>query len=724
MTDPINHAGDVGNANAQVLARKRSEDELHEAQMSQSRKALVDFKAALDAHAIVATTDAHGRITYVNDKFCAISKYSREELIGKDHRIINSGYHPKSFIREIWQTISGGKIWKGELRNCAKDGSIYWVDTTIVPFLGDDGKPLQFIAIRADITERKLAEADLRQTHAALSVANAELEATRLKSEFLANMSHELRTPLNAILGLSEALREQTYGPLTPRQSQSLDTIHSSGEHLLSLINDILDLSKIEAGKLELNLAQVNVSEFCESCLVFVRTQAMQKKIGVTFEHDDNVAQLLVDPRRLKQILVNLLTNAVKFTPNGGHIGLSVTAPKGDDVVRFTVWDTGIGIAVDDTAKLFRAFTQIESGLTRPQEGTGLGLALVAKLVELHGGSVTLESELGKGSRFIVTLPMVDSAVSKTSAKFIFSSVMDAPVDGLVSGAKHVNLEVKDVVPARVYRRALLIEDDPTAADLLVRHLCALGLTSVVHPRGEQTVEEVLREQPDVILLDIQLPNDSGWVVLTRLKENPLTRDIPVVVVSVVDAPEKSRSLGAAAHFTKPVSREQLALFLQPSSEISVDVADTDKVLGQSLTRNFAHAKNSPMILMAEDNMANIQTVGGYLEAKGYNMQYAYNGQVAVTLARQLQPNLILMDIQMPVMDGLTAIKKICADISLKDIPIIALTALAMPGDRERCLATGATEYISKPVKLKELLALVEKLAPKAAERAMPSAGK
>lgn len=716
MTHPINHAGDVGNDNAQVLARKRSEAELHEEQMSQSRKTLVDFKAALDAHAIVATTDAHGRITYVNDKFCAISKYSREELIGKDHRIINSGYHPKSFIREIWQTISGGKIWTGELRNCAKDGSIYWVDTTIVPFLGDDGKPLQFIAIRADITERKLAEDDLRQTHAALSVANAELEATRLKSEFLANMSHELRTPLNAILGLSEALREQTYGSLTPRQSQSLDTIHSSGEHLLSLINDILDLSKIEAGKLELNLAQVNVSEFCESCLVFVRTQAMQKKIGVTFEHDDNVAQLSVDPRRLKQILVNLLTNAVKFTPSGGHVGLSVTAPKGDDVVRFTVWDTGIGIAIDDAAKLFRAFTQIESGLTRPQEGTGLGLALVAKLVELHGGSVTLESELGKGSRFIVTLPMVDAAASKTSAKFIFSSVMDAPVDGHVSGAKHGNLEVKDVVPARVYRRALLIEDDPTAADLLVRHLCALGLTSVVHPRGEQSVDEVLREQPDVILLDIQLPNDSGWVVLTRLKENPLTRDIPVVIVSVVDAPEKSRSLGAAAHFTKPVSREQLKLFLQPS-QASANVANTGKMLGQSLTRNFAHTKDIPMILMAEDNMANIQTVGGYLEAKGYNMQYAYNGQVAVTLARQLQPSLILMDIQMPVMDGLTAIKKISADIAMKDIPIIALTALAMPGDRERCLAAGATEYISKPVKLKELLALVEKLAPKAVQR-------
>lgn len=719
MTQSSNHGGHDGIFNAQDIARKNSEATLHEAQISETRKALVDFKAALDAHAIVATTDAHGRITYVNEKFCAISKYSREELIGKDHRIINSGHHSKSFIREIWQTIGAGSIWKGDLKNRAKDGSMYWVDTTIIPFLGKDGKPEQFIAIRADITERKLAEDDLRRTLDALSVANAELEATRLKTDFLANMSHELRTPLNAILGLSEALREQTYGPLTSRQSQSLSTIHSSGEHLLALINDILDLSKIEAGKLDLNLDLVDVSEFCESCLVFIRTQAMQKKIGVTFEHDEHVAQLLVDPRRLKQILVNLLTNAVKFTPNGGHIGLSVTAPKGEEMVRFTVWDTGIGISMDDAAKLFRAFTQIESGLTRPQEGTGLGLALVAKLVELHGGSVALESEIGKGSRFIVALPLANADASKGRDELIPAMAGDKNRVRPILSAKQVNFKVKDAAPARVYRRALLIEDDSIAADLLVRHLCSLGLTSVVHPRGEQSVDEVLREQPDVILLDIQLPNDSGWVVLTRLKENPLTRDIPVVVVSVIDSPEKSRSLGAAAHFTKPVSREQLASFLQPSNETGAAIADSGKLLAGSLTRNFAHAKDSAMILMAEDNLANIQTIGGYLEAKGYNMHYAYNGQVAVTLARQLKPALILMDIQMPVKDGLTAIKEISADIALKDIPIIALTALAMPGDRERCMAAGATEYISKPVKLKELLALVEKLAPKSVERAI-----
>ncbi len=663
-------------------------------QSSQSGKDLVAFKAALDAHAIVATTDARGRITYVNDKFCAIAKYPREELLGQDHRIINSGHHSKEFFRNLWQTISSGKIWKGELKNRAKDGAIYWVDTTIVPFLGEDGRPVQFIAIRADITERKLAEEDLRRTLNELSIANSELEATRLKTEFLANMSHELRTPLNAILGLSEAMIEETYGPLTPRQAKSMATIHGSGDHLLSLINDILDLSKIEAGKLELNPDHVVVREFCDSCIAFVRTQAMQKNIRVTFEHDDRIAPLWADPRRLKQVLVNLLINAVKFTPAGGHIGLTVAASSDGETIGFTVWDTGIGIAADDAAKLFRAFTQLDTGLARQQEGTGLGLALVAKLVELHGGSVSLESEPNKGSRFTVTLPFIESATMRPRDR-----VQPPTVD------------LKPSNPERNPRRALLIEDDQTSADLLTRHLSELGITCVAHPRGEHSVEAAIRERPDVILLDIQLPNDSGWVVLTKLKEHELTRHIPVVVVSVVDEPEKSRSLGAAAHFTKPVTREQLSQFLRPLNAVE----RATRHAGHDETAASTAQPSGPVILMAEDNEANIQTIGGYLEAKGYQMHYAHNGHVAVMLTHTLRPSLSLMDIQMPVMDGLTAIKSIRSDTSFKDIPIIALTALAMPGDRERCLLAGATEYVSKPVKLKELVGLLERLLTPAA---------
>jgi CheY-like chemotaxis protein/anti-sigma regulatory factor (Ser/Thr protein kinase) len=377
------------------------------------------------------------------------------------------------------------------------------------------------------------------------------------------------------------------------------------------------------------------VQEFCESCLLFVRTQAMQKNISVTFKHDGDVEKFSADPKRLKQILVNLLTNAVKFTPNDGHIGLTVEVPPGKDVMQFTVWDTGIGISAENEGKLFRAFTQVDSGLTRSQEGTGLGLALVAKLAELHGGSVRLESELGKGSRFIVTLPL--EAV-------MGSARVSGPIDNSDRRACH---------------RALVIEDDPTSGSILANYLTELGLEVTLHGRGDISVDRVLHERPDVILLDIQLPGDSGWVTLVRLKEHPGTRHIPVAVVSVVDEPEKSRSLGAATHFTKPVTRIQLAEFLQ---------RDPVPLHRQLSPKSAEPPATGPVILLAEDNEANIQTIGGYLEDKGYVMHYANNGVAAVKLSRELHPNLILMDIQMPVMDGLTAIQNIRADAATTDI--------------------------------------------------------
>jgi PAS domain S-box-containing protein len=560
----------------------------------------------------------------------------------------------------------------------ARDGSERAIDGGSAPIRNREGQVAGTVQVFRDVTDRQRADRELRRALAELNQANADLaQGGRLKDEFLANMSHELRTPLNAILGLSEALLEQATGPLTPRQAKSIGIIATSGTHLLTLINDILDLSKVEAGKLELSPETLNLQDFCESCLLFVRTQAIQKNIGVAFEPGDRAVKFSADPKRLKQILVNLLTNAVKFTPEGGHIGLTVAESKDGDLLRFTVWDTGIGIAPADERKLFRAFTQIDSGLTRAQEGTGLGLALVAKLVELHGGGLTLESEPGKGSRFIVTLPQVAAALAPPSALKVWAD-------------------------RRGYSRALVIEDDTTSGAILVNYLTELGLSSVLHARGEQSVEAVLRERPDVILLDVQLPGDSGWVVLVRLKEHPGTRDIPVVIVSVVDEPGRSRALGAAAHFTKPVTRAQLAGFLQ---------RDPVTVL-RSPAIGALPLPSGPTILLAEDNEANIQTMGGYLEDKGYRMHYARDGLEAVKLVRELHPELILMDIQMPVMDGLAAIREIRRDPALTAIPIVALTALAMPGDRDRCLAAGATDYMSKPVSMKALAELVKRLAP------------
>jgi PAS domain S-box-containing protein len=535
---------EVGNS---ALLEEIKERKRIEGQMAGNLKALAEFKDALDAHCIVAITDARGKITYANDKFCAISKYSREELIGRDHRIVNSNYHSKAFIEELWQTISSGKVWKDLMRNQTKDGSFYWVDTTIVPFLGKDGKPLQYISIRSDVTASQQAQETLSDAHQELSKANTELDkSARMKDEFLANMSHELRTPLNAILGLSESLLEQVHSPLSPRQQKNITTISNSGEHLLSLINDILDLSKIEAGMLELNLQKVQLKEFCESCLIFVRTQALKKNLQVGFQMEQESRSVLVDPMRLKQILVNLLTNAVKFTSRGKRIGLIVNIPKEDSTVEFHVWDEGIGISPDDGDKLFKSFSQVDSGLNRAQEGTGLGLALVAKLTDLHGGNVELKSEAYKGSRFIVTLPLRLTAASN-------------PPMGDTTPELN-NAQIRDSSPSRTFK-ILLAEDNETNIETIGGYLTDHGFEMSYAKNGVMAVEMAAELQPDLILMDIQMPLMDGISALKHIRKNVVLQTIPIIALTALAMfgdRERCIAAGATDYLSKPVVLKSL----------------------------------------------------------------------------------------------------------------------------------------------------------------------
>jgi PAS domain S-box-containing protein len=642
------------------------------------RESARQLRAALDANTlimrhsldVICTIDADGRFAFVSDASAAVWGYAPDELVGRAYMDL---VHPDdhALTQTAAATIMGGE----PLRDFAnryrrKDGSvvpILWTATW------SPEEQLMFCIAR-DITEREVAHTALKRAHEEVRRANAQLGmASRHKDEFLANMSHELRTPLNAILGLSEALLERLSGPLTPRQEKAITTIAASGTHLLELINDILDLSKVEAGKLDLFVEPLEVRTFCQSCLSFIRSQAMEKDITVAFDDADAPATVSADPKRLKQILVNLLTNAVKFTEPGGRIGLRVHTVPETGAACFVVWDTGVGIAHDDQHKLFQSFSQIDSGLSRSQDGTGLGLALVARLTELHGGSVSVNSAPGQGSEFTVTLPLAQASSDTAAPR---------------PDRNHVNT-------------ALLIEDDPLAGEQLVRYLEELGIRSRVHTSGDLAVDEVLREPPDVILLDLQLPGESGWVVLERLQAHPETKHIPVVVVSVVDERAQSLALGAVEHFTKPLTRAQLAEFFQRS------------IASGARARTSAQPSSGPrqpVVLLAEDNAANVVTVGGYLEDHGYIVHYATNGVEAVSQTRHERPDVILMDIQMPVMDGLTAIREIRQDDSVRHIPIVALTALAMTGDRERCLAAGATEYMTKPVSLKALTALVAQL--------------
>jgi len=373
--------------------------------------------------------------------------------------------------------------------------------------------------------------------------------ALRAKDEFLASMSHELRTPLNAILGLSESLAEHTAGSLNEKQQRYVKTISESGNHLLSLINDILDLARIEAGQIVLNINEVELKQVCQASLRMISEQALRKNQEVLLELDEEIGSIWADERRLKQILVNLLSNAVKFTPGGGRIGLEVRGDRQEKRVMFTVWDTGIGIAKEDLARLFQPFVQVDSSLAREATGTGLGLALVAQMVRLHGGSVSVDSRPEEGSRFTITLPWEPALATDTEL---------------------------------------------------------------------------------------------------RLKSTGKFRAI------------------------KP------------------------------------GAQDRPIILLIEDTRETTLMVTDYLQLAGYQVLSARDAVSGIEQAKRTRPDLILMDIQLPGMDGLEATRRLRADSAFRTIPIIALTALAMPGDRERCLAAGATDYVTKPVSLKKLAQMIE----------------
>ena len=367
--------------------RKKSDE-----QLTRHMKELDFQKFALDEHAIVSIADIQGNIVYANDKFCSVSEYSREDLIGRNHRIVKSSEHSAEFYRDLWATVSQGKVWQGEIKNRAKSGKSYWVMTTIVPSLDENGKPFQYISIRTNITERKKAEL-------------AAMSANRAKSDLMANMSHELRTPLNAIIGFSDTMKEEIFGPVGhDKYREYLNDINYSGKHLLDLINDILDVSAIEAGSVILNEETLQLSNIVEAAIRIVGPRAEVGKIAVANSIQSTLPQIHVDERRLKQICLNLLSNAVKFTNEGGEVSITSWL-NSDGSLSFGVNDTGIGMDEAEVSVALSAFGQVDSGLNRSHEGTGLGLPLTKGLVELHGGTLGVKSKKGQGTMITVTFP-------------------------------------------------------------------------------------------------------------------------------------------------------------------------------------------------------------------------------------------------------------------------------------------------------------------------------
>lgn len=639
------------------------------------RKSLSELefqKFALDQHSIVSIADRSGKIVYTNDRFSQVSQYTREELLGQDHRMLNSGYHPSSFFKEMWQTIGHGKVWQGEVKNRRKDGSFYWVESTIVPFMDEAGKPVRYVSIRTDITERKQAEEVMLR---AKLVAE---EASQAKSDFLANMSHEIRTPMNGIIGMTELALDTE---LNDEQREFVGLIKTSADSLLTIVNDILDFSKIEAGKMGIEDIEFCPQDMLTQTVRSTALRAHQKGLELLLDIDPSIPQRLIgDPGRLRQIILNLIGNAIKFTEQG-EIVVRASLRETDESARhvglcISVSDTGIGIPADKQQTIFESFSQADTSTTRKYGGTGLGLTISTRLVALMQGHIRVESEVGKGSTFHVEVTLQRSGES---------------IKPKYEAGKLAGLNV------------LVVDDNATNREIAVRLLQGWKMRPHAVESGQQAIAELDRarqagEAYQLLLLDVRMPATDGFGVVEHLRQHPALNAAPVMMLTSEgqrgDA-ARCRELGIGAYLMKPFAQAELFAAIMDT----LGLENTDKA--PLVTRHtLQQSKRSLRVLLAEDNSVNQTLATRLLQKFGHSVEVAANGVIAVERWRQGTYDLILMDVDMPELNGYGATAQIreAEQGSGSHIPIIGLTAHAMQGAREECIAHGMDGYLTKPI--------------------------
>jgi len=473
--------------------------------------------------------------------------------------------------------------------------------------------------------------------------------ASQHKSQFLSSMSHELRTPLNAIIGLTEMMVTNAARFGTEKAAEPLRRVHRAGSHLLGLINQVLDLSKIEAGKLELSPDWVNLTPLINEVVDTARPLAEQNNNRLVVKCQENLGSLTVDPMRLRQILLNLLSNACKFTKQGEVTLLARKLVNEGNWIEFAVSDTGIGMTPEQQAKLFEEFTQADSSTARQYGGTGLGLAITRKLARMMGGDVTLMSEAGKGSTFTVRLP----------------ATTDVPAGAPISSDRGRSTRADCV---------LVIDDDATARELISDHLKAGGFSVVTAAGGVEGIKLAKELQPTAITLDVMMPDLDGWSVLAALRQNPELADIPVIMVSIVDDKRRGIALGAAGYLTKPIDRERL----------------------HRLVRRFQAPTRATRVLMVEDDASQRERMLGWLERPHWIVREAANGQEALDLLREEKPDVILLDLMMPEMDGFEVVAALQGNKDWRDIPVIVITSLDLDAKDRARLNSGVHSVLVK----------------------------
>ncbi len=663
---------EVAEGNFDQQIESQSNDEVGELAtafrtMTESLKATTVSKSYVDRIIqsmgdTLIVTDSEGTIRTVNQAALKLLGYEESDLVGTgvDVLFLRNG----QFVRPTGTKVRLPAIFGGEPTKNIKNFETTFLnrDQREIPVLfsasimRDSKDRFQgIVCVAQDITLRKKAEEELR-----LAKEVAE-QANRSKSSFLANMSHELRTPLNAIIGYSEMLQEEAEDLGQDDFVPDLNKIHTAGKHLLHLINDILDLSKIEAGKMELYLETFEVVPLLNDVKSMISPLIEKNANTLVVECRDDIGAIHADVTKLRQVLFNLLSNACKFTEKGA-ITLSAKREKSDseDWFYFSVQDTGIGMTPEQVGKLFQAFQQADASTTRKYGGTGLGLTISRKFCRMMGGDVSVTSEHGKGTKFTVKLP----------------SEVDEEEQQLADEQDTVTIEI----PAGA-SKVLVIDDDPTVRDLVRRTLDKEGLTVLTAPNGEEGLRLAAEHHPDVITLDVQMPGIDGWEVLKRIKADPQLRDISVVMMSMVDEKSTGYALGAAEYMTKPVNRDRLATIL----------------------KKFCSKASTQPVLVVEDDSSVREMLRRVLAQDGLKVLEASNGVEALERIAERTPSLILLDLMMPEMDGFGFMSELRDKEEWRSIPVVVITAKDLsPEERDRL--DGVAEVLPKGQKSKEEL--------------------
>ena len=612
---------------------------------------------------IIWVADADGQVALLNKAWHEFSGLTDEESLGTRWA---EALHPEDLpdVLAKWErAYTHGETYSGECRFRAKDGSYETFIFIGTPVRDDSGKIINWVGINTNIADRVQAEVALQEAKDSAEYAN------RAKSEFLATMSHELRTPLNAVIGFSEILRDEILGGINDEQRELALDIHTSGNHLLAMINDILDLSKIEAGKMELQLENFSVKEAVTEVNTIINALANQKQIQLSLQFDQDVS-IEADKIKFKQILYNLLSNAIKFTDEGGKVTTKFEVSS--SALLGSVTDTGVGISPQDRAKLFQPFTQIDASSTRAHSGTGLGLALTNRLIQLHGGKIWVDSEINEGSTFSFTFPL-----NQQEPK-IEVTAPDAPDSETTASFDNK-------------RTILVAEDNEQAAQLLGIYLTEAGYQVEYATDGEEAIAKAAEIHPFAITLDILLPKKDGWQVLREMKTKPNLQSIPVIIVSVTEERQLAFGLGAVDHLVKPIDKEALLASLQ-----SLKLPSRD---------------GSPRILVVDDDPQTVRLLSTVLTNDGYEVLKVYGGSEAIETAISQSPDLIILDMMMPQVDGFQVIRHLTGDPRTCDIPIIICTALDLTDEDRDRLNGQIQSVIQKTGNVKEeLLATIKRI--------------